>query len=111
MGLALACAIACGSEPPRNLLETGAVLSQVRISKAGAQEPSTLRIDRLRHGGAAWNAGFRRGDYVLSVNELPVYSFQGGLYLLSRVDASIPTVIEVNRSGQIVRLEIPVKQE
>ncbi len=111
LGLVLACAIGCAGEPPRSLLVAGEVFSQVRLSKTGEAEPSTLRLDRLRDGAAAWNTGFRSGDYVLSVNELPVYSYQGGLYLLSRVDAAIPTVIEVNRGGQILRIEIPVAQQ
>ena len=111
-GVALVGALGCSNEPPRNLMETGEVFEQVRLSKVAAEHhPSSLRIGRPRRGGLAWEAGFRDGDYILSVNDIAVTSYPDGIRILSEVDASAPVVIEVKRGREAMKIEFSVRSK
>ena len=97
---------ACAPEPPRNLFAIGELLSKVRISKAN-HATFFLELGRVRTGGEAWEAGFRNGDYIVGVNGRKFQSYAQGVGLLSEVDASPAPVIEVSRSGNLLRIECP----
>lgn len=94
---------------PVNLLGIGGIFSEVRLLER--EDATGLALTKIREGGTAWSAGFRKGDILLSVDGRPVSGLERGSRLLSNADGSKPIVIEVKRGSAVLALEIGSNDE
>jgi serine protease Do len=72
----------------------------------GLERPGGVLVNALYPDGPAAQAGIRRGDIVLAVNERDVFDPQGLRFRLATLSVGEEAVLLINRSG--VELRLPV---
>ena len=74
----------------------GVSLSTVRLT----DNMNGMRVDGVVRGGPAHQAGIRRGDVVLSVNQLPMDNFENAANAIARAKPGTELKMEVLREQQ-----------
>ncbi|MDB4907674.1 MAG: hypothetical protein JWO05_2458 [Gemmatimonadetes bacterium] len=82
------------------------------LGVTSVQDSLGVLVTAVDSGGAAYGAGIRPGDHLVSVGEIPVEDNQFGSRFrakFSGVSEGAPLVIQVKRAGQLVTLAGRVK--
>jgi len=69
------------------------------------REPQPAEVTAIEAGAPADKAGFKRGDVILSVNNLPAPSLGRARYLIAVTPPGSKVGVKILRAGQIITLE------
>ena len=76
-------------------------LSSLKLLKQMGIRPVDLFIADLKKGGAAWSAGLKKGDFILSVNKTPIHQWGDLVALVQGFEPKKgPLRLEVKRQGE-----------
>jgi S1-C subfamily serine protease len=68
-----------------------------------------FRIDGVRDGGAAADAGLKEGDVIMQIGELEIDDIFGYMAALGEFTSGEEIVVKVLRSGEIINLNLTFK--
>ncbi len=68
-----------------------------------------FRIDGVRDGGAAADAGLKEGDVIMQIGELEIDDIYGYMAALGEFTSGEEIVVKVLRSGEIINLNLTFK--
>jgi S1-C subfamily serine protease len=69
------------------------------------REPQPAEVTAIESGAPADKAGFKRGDVILSVNNLPAPSTSRARYLIAVTPPGLKIGVKILRAGQVLTLE------
>ena len=84
----------------------GAMVSDATTSNSAAALSSGAKINSLTAGGAAEQAGLKRGDIVTAVDGLAVRSASDLTSAIRALPAGATTVLSVTRAGQSIEITV-----
>lgn len=93
---------------PAGLLGQGGLLSQARLVRlpGGDDSPGAYSVTRLRKGSSAEKAGFQNGDVLISLNGVELSDAASTLQQMRNADLSVGILVEVDRDGERVTIEL-----